>query len=186
MLLPQALFNNIIVPCMAFLFDGMDDELIVPKLIMSIPQTSLTLMSQFCTIFDAMLPTLDEPREDEIIHCCFVEVVKMHIQGTLIRYRKLRAFCRLYIVHLAPHCPSMIARHSMLLWRNAAIYCKWSMIKPNRQNHRNSQHHSQHCMIITLMCRVARGLPGIGLFPTIFMTRAKCSGTLWYRRRIHL
>lgn len=59
---------------MEFLFDGIDNGVQVTKIAISIPQPSMNLISQFCTVFDDLLPTSNSAHDDEIIHCCFIEV----------------------------------------------------------------------------------------------------------------
>lgn len=73
------LFATLIEPCMEFLCEGMDEGVQVAKPTMGIPMTSLNLISQFCVIFDAILPRAENPQEDEIIQCCFIEVIIFQI-----------------------------------------------------------------------------------------------------------
>lgn len=59
---------------MEYIFDGLDEGAQVPKPNLGIPQTTLNLISQFCIIFDAILPAAEEPHDDDVVHCCFIEV----------------------------------------------------------------------------------------------------------------
>lgn len=60
---------------MEFLCDGIDEGAQVARPAMGIPMTSLNLISQFCIIFDAILPRTESPHEDEIIQCCLIQVI---------------------------------------------------------------------------------------------------------------
>ena len=72
------MYEKCIPPCLEFIIDGVDGTDLGDPLKMTIPQTNLNMLVQFCNAYDAMFVPLQsgEQYDEDTIQCGFVEVKK--------------------------------------------------------------------------------------------------------------